>query len=233
MLHRIAEGVWTAESELRLPAGVRMPIRMTVLDVGGGELLLHSPIAIDEGLRHRIAELGEVRHVLAPNLLHHLYAGPALALFPGSRLYATPGLSEKCPELAVHHTLDGGAPPELAGALEIELVRGVPKLSEVAVLHRASGTLVVADLVFNVLEPRGLSSHLLFMSVGCHGRLAQSRAFRFMTRDRAAAGQSARRILSWRFERLIPAHGEVVLENAPARLGAALERMAEPLVAVA
>ena len=233
MLHRIAEGVWTADSELRLPAGVRMPIRMTVLDVGGGELLLHSPIAIDDGLRNRIAGLGQVRHVLAPNLLHHLYAGPALAMFPGSRLYAPPGLAEKCPELEVHRTLDGAALPELDGALEVELVRGVPKLNEVAVLHRVSGTLLVADLVFNVLEPRGLGAHLLFLSVGCHGRLAQSRAFRFMTRDRAAARQSARRILSWRFERLIPAHGEVVPEDARARLGLALVRMAEPLGAVA
>jgi hypothetical protein len=233
MLHRIAEGVWAAESELRLPAGVRMPIRMTVLDVGGGELLLHSPIAIDDDLRNEIAELGRVRHVLAPNLLHHLHAAPALARFPGSRLYAPPGLAEKCPGLEVHRTLDGPVPPELDAELELELVRGVPKLNEVVVLHRRSGTLVVADLVFNVVAPRGLGAHLLFLSVGCHGRLAQSRAFRFMTRDRAAAGESARRILNWRFERLIPAHGEVLAQDAPARLAAALERMADPLGAVA
>ncbi len=39
--------------------------------------------------------------------------------------------------------------------------------------------LVLTDLVFNVRAPRGIAANVVLWLVGCHGRLAQSRAWRF------------------------------------------------------
>ena len=41
-------------------------------------------------------------------------------------------------------------PPEWAGEIEIIPVAGMPRLSENALIHRPSGTLVLTDLVFNL-----------------------------------------------------------------------------------
>ena len=59
------------------------------------------------------------------------------------------------------------------------------------------------------------------------GRIAQSRSWRWFIEDRAAAAAaaSATRLLAWDFQRLVVAHGEVVTDDAPAKLRAALTRM--------
>jgi hypothetical protein len=89
----------------------------------------------------------------------------------------------------------------------------------------AARTLVVTDVVFNVLRPQGLVANVLLFLVGCRGRLAQSRAWRLFVKDRAAAAASARAVLGLRFDALIPAHGEVVLADARDRLEVALAWM--------
>lgn len=57
------------------------------------------------------------------------------------------------------------------------------------------------------------------------GRVAQSRFWRWFIEDRTAAAASATRLLAWDFQRLVVAHGEVVTDDAPAKLRAALTRM--------
>jgi hypothetical protein len=69
--------------------------------------------------------------------------------------------------------------------------------------------------------------------VGCHGRLGQSRAVRFMVKDWTAASASAQRILEFGFDTLVVAHGEIVHEAPQAELARALrwllpERQALP-----
>ena len=60
----IAPEVWAVE--LHRQSGFHLRVRMTVARRDGG-LWLHSPIAIDEALAGTLAELGEVRHIVAPN----------------------------------------------------------------------------------------------------------------------------------------------------------------------
>jgi hypothetical protein len=98
-------------------------------------------------------------------------------------------------------------------------------MGEVVFLHRPSATLIVADLVFNVRQPRGLVAAVALRLMGVHGRLAQSRAWRFATQDRAAAAASCHRILHWSFDRLVCCHGEVVETGARPALERALAWM--------
>jgi hypothetical protein len=208
-----------------LPMGFRFPARMSVLPLASGKLALVSPIPIDDVLAREIAALGEVGFLIAPNLLHHLYLAAASARYPNARVLAPPGLRAKRPDLRIDGTLDAALPDELTGSVDVLHIAGAPAFDEYVFFHRPSRTLVVTDLVFN-LQPDGLLAHLVLFVVGCHGKLAQSRVWRFGVKDRVAACESAQAVLGLPFDTLVMAHGEIVRADAPARLGQALRWLA-------
>ena len=204
------------------PFAFQLPARMTVLPFGERQLALVSPVPIDERTAAALSALGEVRYLIAPNLLHHLYLADACRRFPEARVLAPAGLGAKRPDLVIHHSLDAGLPADLAESVELVRIEGAPMPDEFVFYHRQTRSLVVTDLLFNVVRPRGLMANLVLRVVGCHGRLAQSRSWRFFIKERAAASQSIERVLSLPFETLILAHGEIVQHDGRARLAAAL-----------
>ena len=216
----------------RLPGNFQFPARMTVLPLGDGTLALVSPIPIDDGLAARIAALGPVSLLIAPNLFHHLYLGAACERFPQARVLAPRGLRRKRPDLRIDADLEDGLPAALAATVEVIKIEGVPALDEHVFFHRAQRALVVTDLVFNVLKPRGFVAHLALFVMGCHGRLAQSRSFRFMVKDRVAFRGSIERMLALPCAQLIPAHGELVPEDAQMRLWEVLGHVSPPRTAL-
>ncbi|HEU4578704.1 MAG TPA: hypothetical protein VFS67_10655 [Polyangiaceae bacterium] len=207
-----------------LPGGFHFPARMTAVQLRPGELALISPIPIDDALARRIAELGQVSYLLAPNLHHHLYLAAASARYPGAAVLAPPGLASKRPELRISGTLDRELPPALRGALEVIRLEGAPAVDEFAFYHRATATLVVTDLVFNILQPRGFWAHLILWITGCHGQLAATRTWRLLVKDRPALARSLQRLLELPLRTLVMAHGEIVRDDAHARLREALRR---------
>jgi hypothetical protein len=216
--------------EQMLPLRFHFPTRMTVLPLGSRQVALVSPIPIDEGMAQRIAELGEVQWLIAPNLLHHLYLADALERYPGARVLAPPRLGAKRPDLRIAATLDGPVPEELAAAVDVLRIEGAPSIDEFVFFHWASRSLVVTDLVFHVLQPRGFLAHLFLWLGGCHRRLGASRVWRLQVKDRAALRSSLERVLALPFERLVMAHGEIIQDAARSRLEEALRglRSANP-----
>jgi hypothetical protein len=219
-----------------LPLGFRFPTRMSVLPLGAGKLALVSPVPIDDARAAAIAELGSVAFLIAPNLLHHLYLEAAATRYPDARVLAPSGLRAKRPGLPSYSALDHVVPPELAAAVEVVPVEGAPGLDEFGFFHRATRTLVLTDLVFNIRRPQGLLAHLLLALGGAHGRLASSRALRVLVKDRAAARASVERLLALPFETLVLAHGDIVEHDARSQLEQALawllpSRKPLPLVA--
>ena len=202
--------VWQVGHELRLGAGIRMPVNATLVRLADGATLLYSPVPIDDAIAAEIEAIGPVGSIVAPSRLHHLWAGDAARRWPAARLHAAPGLRGKRPDLRIDAELgQEGAPPEWGDVLDAVVVAGAPRLSEVVMFHRPSGTLLCADLVFNLTGPASLPTRMLLRLSGTGGgRLAQSRAWRFFARDRAAARALAERILRWPIARIAVAHGE-------------------------
>jgi Domain of unknown function (DUF4336) len=225
-LHPLGEDVWQASTDVRQPGGVRLPLNMTVIRLPTG-LVVVSPIAVDDALAADIAVLGEVRAVVAPSCLHHLFLTGAQARWPAARLLVPPGLVTKRPDLRVDGELPGTAPAEWRGALEVEVVEGAPVLGETVLFHHASGTLVCADLAFHVTGPVNLRTSVVLWLVGAGGgRLAQSRVWRFAIKDRERTAAAGLRILRWPIRRIAFAHG-AACEGPDARplLAHALRRM--------
>jgi hypothetical protein len=222
MLTAITEDLWQLAFTVDLPLGVKFPARMTVVRLRDRSLLLHSPAPIDETAAAELQELGRVAFLVAPNTQHQLFLPAAARIFPRARVLAAQGVAAKHPSLRIDGVLGNDAPREYRDEIEQVSIEGAPALNEVAFFHRASRTLIATDLVFNMVTPPNFMTKLVLTLVGARGRLAQSRAWRFMTKDRSAAVASFERILRWDFERLVPAHGEIVEAGARAALGAAL-----------
>jgi len=224
-MQELTSDVWSHDTMLSLPLGLRLPLRMTVLRLPSGKLLLHNPVAIDDQLAAAIDKLGPVTELAAPNLYHHLFLGPAVRRYPAAAVRGPRHLSAKKEGLTFHSELGDEAPVAYEGAVETAEIAGAPKLNEIAFFHRPSRTLVVSDLVFNVRTPANRPTAVLLSMMGTRGQLAQSYFWRFSVRDKKAAAASISRILDWDFCRVLMAHGEPVLENARSEMERVLNRM--------
>jgi hypothetical protein len=183
---------------------------MTVIRLSGGRLLLHSPVALDAELRRQLDALGSVRFAVAPNRVHHLYAGEVAPAYPGARLWVAPGLERKRPDLVFEAVLGDEAPAEWRGEVDQVFFAGRPYENEVAFFHRASRTLLLCDLAFNFGPRAAAPTRLLMKLIRSYGRLAPSKLDPLLIRDRRAARASLERILAWDFDRIVVAHGDVL-----------------------
>lgn len=217
-IERIAEGVWGVETQVGIGLALTLPLRMTVLRDRNG-LVLISPIEIRASLSNELAALGEVHTLVAPNRLHYRYLKQAAQHYPKAQVLGAPGLADKHPKLKVDAVLTDG---ELSPDIGTCLVEGSDQLSEVVLLHRPSGTLIVTDLVFNILNATGATRWLLKWISGAFGKVEQSRLLRAMTNDRSATATSVARILALPFDRVVPAHGEVIETEARTQLSQGL-----------
>jgi hypothetical protein len=220
MLEAIAEDVWGVTGTCPQPGGVVFPIRMTVIRLPDG-LWLHSPVPVDDATARELDALGPVRHLVAPSLIHHLHAGAAKARWPSATLYAPAGLRAKRPDLPIDQDLSTS---RWEGIVAVP-IEGAPRLQEVDFVHVPTRTLLVTDLMFNVQSPATLATSLVLCGVGCHRRLGSSRAWGWVfAEDRAAVAASVERLLAHDFDRLVPAHGEVIPTGAASAARHALSR---------
>ena len=208
-LRELAKDIWVVDRPQRF-YGLEVGARMTVIRLADGSLLLHSPIALDADVRRELDVLGPVRFAVAPNRVHHLYAGKVADAYPESRLWIGPGLERKRPDLVFAGILGDEAPAEWRGQVDQTFFRGRPYENEVTFFHRASRTLILCDLAFN-FGPRSAPFTRLWMSLlRSYGHFGPSKLDPLLIRDRAAARQSLERILGWDFDRVVVAHGDVL-----------------------
>lgn len=214
LLREIAPELWVAEQPLRY-LGFEMGRRMAVVRLAGGELLVHSPVSLSDGLRDELAALGEVRFVVPASILHgHLYMEQYRDAYPQARLFGVPGLERKRPDLRFDGMLGNSPEPEWSDELDQERFDGHRVagrvLNEVEFLHRGTRTLISGDLCFNIASEWPLKTRLLAWGPRMRRRLGPTVAFRLGIRDRGAAKRSVERILEWDFDRILPGHGEIV-----------------------
>lgn len=210
----LAEELWAFEHDLYLPGRVHFRGRSCVARLDDGSLWVHSPNPLDDALAAELAALGPVRHLVAPNKLHHLHLADAMARYGDARVWVAPGLADKRDDLAAHgelRALGDGAPSDWAGQIDQLVIGGAPWVNEVVFVHRRSGALLVTDLVFNVHEVEGWISPLVFRMTGAYRKLAQSRLFRSQVKDRRAFARSGEALLQLDFDKVVMAHGEPLL----------------------
>jgi hypothetical protein len=217
-LRSFGPGIWLADGPTVSFYGFPYPTRMAVIRLSDGGLFVWSPIALAAPLRADVAALGAVRYLVSPNRLHHRFLSEWKAAFPDARLYASPGLRTKRPDLVFDGELGNRADPAWADDIGQVRFAGSFAMTEVVFFHYASRTALFADLIEN-LSPDWFT--------GWRGWLARldgivapepgaPREWRASFLDRRAAKAALARILAWPIERVVIAHGAAASTNGAA-----------------
>ncbi|HYC57853.1 MAG TPA: DUF4336 domain-containing protein [Candidatus Binatia bacterium] len=209
MLRRIDESLWCRHHPLRA-GGIELGSRMTVVRTGAGDLLLHSPVPLDDPLRRDLDKIGSVRWIVAPNRFHHLWAGDWARAYPKASLWVARGLPQKRPDLGPCDVVGPMRNPPWSPELEHEVVAGFPAMNEVVFFHPSSRTLITADLLFHAGSDTPWLTWAALTIAGVRGEYGTTWLEWLLLRDRAAARDSLHRILEWDFERVILSHGRIL-----------------------
>jgi hypothetical protein len=219
-----ASDLWIADGPAVSFFGFPYPTRASVVRLADGTLWVCSPVARSEALEREITSLGDVRHLVSPNKLHHLFLAEWKQRWPEARLYASPGLARRRPDLDFDAELSDAPDPAWAGQIDQVVFRGSPVLQEVVFFHRASRTAIVTDLVqrFDPASVRGWRGWLMRLDglVGPEG--STPREWRLSFFDRRAARRAKATLSSWDPQRVVVAHGACVQEHGRAVLERAL-----------
>lgn len=204
--------IWVCRIPLRF-FGLQIGTRMTVIRLAGGKLFVHSPVGLTPALKKELDALGPVGVVVSPNKLHHLFISDYFDAYPAARIYASPGLPEKRKDLKFRYTL--GDQPENEWAAEIDQIifYGHPMLQEVVFFHRASRTLILADLIMNFDEESAPLTRLAMRVFGMYKKPTPPADFKATLTQKLQALLYVDRILQWDFEGIILAHGRLVQQE--------------------
>lgn len=212
---------WIDGDRVRM-LGIPFTTRMTLVQLPGDEVWVHSPVSPTPARLDAVAALGRVTHLVAPNRFHHLAVPAWQEAFPDAVTWAGPGLSSRGLPLRVDRELEDLADEERPWGPDLEhaLFLGTQVLPESVFFHRPSRTLLVTDIVQNH-DPAGETPFWRAVK-RLNGILAPGggvpRDWRLTVRDRAAARRSLERILAWDFDRLILSHGLCLDEGAHAHV---------------
>ncbi len=195
-----------------------LPVRSPVVQLAGARILISPGSTLTAA---QLASAGAITDVVAPSLLHTAGMPAAAKAFPAARLWGPRGVKKKQAGLTWHGILGEDAWPYDAELKAIPL-KGLERTREFVFVHKATRSLIVTDLIFNMVHQRGLGARLLLGLFGSYQRFAISKALLLLANDRAALRASLAAIASEDFDTLVPSHGDVVASGGKARFVAAV-----------
>jgi hypothetical protein len=224
MLHEFAPLLYLADGPTVSFYGFPYPTRMAVAKLSDGSAWVWSPVALTDELAVAVEAVGPVRHIVAPNKLHHLFLDTWAERWPEARLYAPPGLARKRPDLHFAAELGDAPEPEWTADIDQVIFRGSFAMEEVAFFHRVSRSAIICDLVQRhpEVEMKGWRGMLMRLDglVGENGSTPREWRASFLRRAPARAARD--KVLGWKAERLLIAHGDCAQRGANTILAGAL-----------
>jgi hypothetical protein len=146
MLEPLGSDLWFADGGIVSFHGFDYPTRMAIVRLAGGGLWLWSPVEKTAAVEDEIRALGPVRHIVSPNKLHYLFLGEWQAAFPDATLWGTAATIAKCGDLRFSEALAEDPPADWEGQIDQFYFTNSPFLDELIFFHRASRTVIIADL---------------------------------------------------------------------------------------
>mmetsp|Transcript_9983 Transcript_9983/g.26617 ORF Transcript_9983/g.26617 Transcript_9983/m.26617 type:complete len:300 (+) Transcript_9983:55-954(+) len=240
VFRKLGEGVWVVDASvvyISRPVEISLPVRMTIMTMAPAskELLVYSPLPLSAQEsaecaaayvpKAQVDRLGEVRCIVAPNAMHHMYASHWIDAYPAAVSCAVPALLTKRPD--VSWTYGFGSQhcqtffAERAPAIRVFRVDGIDTLDEVVMYHEPSRILVACDLAFNPDFSKISSAPIRwYLRLTLPRPMCLTSPFRFLIKDSRKALESMDAIMALDFDGIVVSHGEVVESGGKAMLSA-------------
>lgn len=216
MLKEFAPQLYVADGPVVSFYGFPYPTRMAVVRLSDGGVWVWSPVALTPEIERSVEDLGPVRHLVSPNRIHHLFLAEWAQRWPDAKLHASPGLAQRKTELSFDAELGDEPDPSWQTEIDQVVFRGSPVLQEVVFFHRVSSTAIVCDLIQR--HPRsemtGWKGLLMRLDglVGEAGSTPREWRATFFRRQQTRIARD--RVLAWKADRLLIAHGDCVESGA-------------------
>ncbi|KAK3166917.1 hypothetical protein OEA41_010042 [Lepraria neglecta] len=210
--------------------------RGTIVRLQSGALAVFSPTALTPEVRSTVQKMGNnVGYIAALDFEHHIFISEWAKAFPSAKLLGVDGLPEKRekdPATAGNkfqyvwtqkNKNDMKVDPEFDSEFDYEYV-GSHANKELVFCHKPDRTLIEADMMFNLPAHEQFSRTgedptsgvLTKLFIGLQNTVGAAKwQKRFLwyvasSGDRKGFNQSAAKIASWDFDRIIPCHGDVI-----------------------
>lgn len=223
-MESVAENIWLAEGDIVNFYGFPYPTRSVVIRLSNGDLWVWSPIKLTEQLKAEIDALGHAAHLVSPNKIHHLSLQDWKDAYPDAQLWGPASTIKKRGDLIFQAALENRSPQEWADEIDQVWFQGSPVFDEIVFFHRPSQTVIIADLSEN-FGSDFLTKHWSWWkrAIARVWKITVPWGYaplelRLSWFDRASGRKAVDKMLGWRSERVIMAHGEWQKENGQAYL---------------
>lgn len=227
MLEEFGPSLYSVDGPVVSFYGFPYPTRMAVARLSDGSAWVWSPVALTDELARAVEAIGPVRNILSPNKIHHLFLGEWADRWPEARVHASPGLSRRKAGLRFDAELGDDPDPAWAADIDQVIFHGSFAMEEVVFFHRASRTAIICDLIQRHSGDKlsGWKGKLMRLDglVGEGG--STPREWRASFLWRSAARDARQKVLGWKPERLLIAHGECAQTDAASIIPRALRWM--------
>ena len=209
--------------------------RGTLVKLNSGNLAVFSPVALTPAVKSKVASMGTLKYIVAPDFEHHIFISPWAKEYPQAELIGMEGLPEKReadPDskgykfahiFSKSNKLDMQISPEFDQEFSYEYIHSHQN-KELVFLHKPSRTMIEADVLFHlpateqfsrsgVDASSGILTRIFGGMMNTRGNMIWQQRFLWYGaagKDRAGFGASVKRIDQWDFDRIIPCHGDVI-----------------------
>lgn len=213
-LKPVGDNIWIVDAPHIKLYGLPFSTRMTVIRLANGDLFLHSPTALTDGLKAEIEALGRVRHLVSPNWIHYAYITEWQAAFPDTIAWASPNVKARAEkqkfDIQFDRELGEVSDQDWAEEIDQLIAHGSTAHVEVVFFHISSKTLILTDLIEN-FERTKVSRWmrpLLWIAgnLDPDGKAPVDMRMTFM-RGKAELRAAVEKMVSWGPEKIILAHG--------------------------
>ena len=208
----------------------------TTVRLQSGALAVFSPTALTPEVRSTVTSLGDrVSYIAALDYEHHIFVSEWASAFPGAKILGVDGLPEKREKdkatagnsfshvWTQKNKHDIKVDEEFDAEFDVEYV-GSHANKELVLCHKPDRTLIEADMMFNLPAKEQFSKTgedptsgvLTKLFIGMQNTVGpatwQKRFLWYIASsgDRKGFNESAKKIASWDFDKIIPCHGDVI-----------------------
>lgn len=191
------------DTQLKMPL-MTLPVRSVLLEVGDRKLLISPGSRLTDS---DYKKMGDVTDLIAPNLFHCAGIPAAKKFFPKVKVWGVKAVKEVKPQILWDEIIDESTWP-FKEQLPIVCIEGMPKVNEVVFFEKASRSLIVTDLCFNMKNQKGFASWLILNMFGTYNKLGVSRFYINFVKDKFLFKKSIEKVLSLDFDNIIVSHGD-------------------------
>ncbi|PSR84033.1 hypothetical protein PHLCEN_2v5545 [Hermanssonia centrifuga] len=200
--------------------------RSTAIKLSNGDVWVLASTPLNDETKSKIGEIGPVKYIIGADVEHHLYLADFKKQYPEAKVIAPEDVvKKKSKEGLVFEGAWGADPENTKYGFEDDIQHcyfsGFQN-KDVAFFHRASKTLIEADLLLNLppteqYSKTKTSSRIPFLSnaIQPFGSLHKRLTWAIGV-DKEAMKRDAKTVAGWDFERIIPCHGDVIEKNGKA-----------------